>query len=109
MSAKASLQTTLLPVLRNASNFELRTNARVLKVNLDSTGKKATGVTYLDATGNEVFQPANMVFLTAFTLNNVHLLLLSGIGTPYDPALGTGAIGRNYTYQAAAQMLLFYE
>ena len=38
----------------------------------------------------EVFQPAEMVFLTAFQLNNVHLLLLSGIGRPYDPAGGTG-------------------
>ena len=35
--------------------------------------------------GREVFQPAGMVFLTAFALNTVRLLLLSGIGKPYDP------------------------
>jgi gluconate 2-dehydrogenase alpha chain len=109
MSAKGSLQTTLLPVLMKEPKFELRTNSHVLKINLDSTGKKATGVTYLDATGNEVIQPADMVFLTAFSLNNVHLLLLSQIGKPYDPATGTGVIGKNYTYQAGTQATLFYE
>ena len=73
MSAKGSLQTTLLPILLKEPKFELRTNSHVLKINLDSTGKKATGVTYLDANGHaEVIQPADMVFLTAFSLNNVH-------------------------------------
>jgi gluconate 2-dehydrogenase alpha chain len=109
MSAKGSLQTTLLPVLLKDPKFELRTNSHVLKINVDSSGKKATGVTYLDASGNEVIQPAEMVFLTAFSLNNVHLLLLSKIGQPYDPATGQGMIGKNYTYQAGTQATLFYE
>jgi gluconate 2-dehydrogenase alpha chain len=109
MSAKGSLQTTLLPVLLKEPKFELRTNSQVLKINLDSSGKKATGVTYIDAIGNEVIQPADMVFLTAFSLNNVHLLLLSGIGKAYDPATGTGIIGKNYTYQAGTAATLFYE
>jgi gluconate 2-dehydrogenase alpha chain len=109
MSAKGSLQTTLLPVLRKEEKLEIRTNARVVKVNLDSTGKKATGVTYVDASGAEVFQPASMVFLTAYSLNNVHLLLLSGIGKPYDPATGQGVVGRNYTYQAGPASTMFFE
>jgi gluconate 2-dehydrogenase alpha chain len=109
MSAKGSLQTTLLPVLLKEPKFELRTNSHVLKINVDSTGKKATGVTYLDPSGQEVIQPANMVFLTAFSLNNVHLLLLSKIGKPYDPATGQGVIGKNYTYQTGTQATLFYE
>jgi gluconate 2-dehydrogenase alpha chain len=108
MSAKGSLQTTLLPVLKKEEKLEIRTNSRVVKVNLDSTGKKAVGVTYIDAAGAEVFQPANMVFLTAYSLNNVHMLLLSGIGKPYDPATGTGVIGRNYTYQAGPSTTLFF-
>ncbi len=109
MSAKGSLQTTLLPVLLKDPKFELRCNSHVLKINLDSTGKKATGVTYLDAAGNEVIQPAEMVFLTAFSLNNVHLLLLSNIGKPYDPATGQGVIGKNYTYQSGTGATVFYE
>src|SRR6202030_2464677 len=51
--AKASPQTIILPVLLKNPNYELRTNCQVLRVNLDSTGKKATGVTYVDATGTE--------------------------------------------------------
>jgi gluconate 2-dehydrogenase alpha chain len=109
MSAKSSVQTTLLPVLLKDPNYTLRTNAHVLKINLDSSGKKATGVTYLDANGEETFQPAEMVFLTAFQLNNVHLLLLSGIGKPYDPATASGTIGRNYAYQAAGGMTLYFD
>ncbi len=48
--AKSSPQTIILPVLLKNPNYELRTNCQVLRVNLDSTGKKATGVTYVDAT-----------------------------------------------------------
>lgn len=108
-SSKSSPQTTLLPVLLKDPNYELRCDSRVVKINLDSSGKKATGVTYIDANGVEVFQPADMVFLTAFQLNNVHLLLLSGIGKPYDPATGTGVVGKNYTYQAGTGSTLFFE
>jgi gluconate 2-dehydrogenase alpha chain len=39
-----------------------------------------------------------MVFLCAFQMFNVQLLLLSGIGQPYDPNTGTGVIGRNFSY-----------
>ena len=72
----------------------------MLKVNLDSTGKKAVSVTYLDARGRELEQPADLIILSAYALGNVHLLLHSGIGEPYDAATGKGVVGRNYAYQA---------
>jgi gluconate 2-dehydrogenase alpha chain len=109
MSAKSSLQTALLPVLLKEPKYELRTNSHVLRIELDASGRKAVGVTFADAAGQEVFQPAEMVFLTAFQLNNVHLLLLSGIGKPYDPAHGTGVVGKNYAYQAAGGTTLYFE
>lgn len=99
MYSKASPQTTILPVLRRRKNFELRTLCHVTKVNLDSTGKQATGVTYIDAQGNETEQPARLVILSAFQLHNVRLLLLSGIGKPYNPQTGEGVVGKNYAYQ----------
>jgi len=71
--------------LAQETHYELRTNCQVLRINLDSTGKKATGVTYVDATGTEYEQPADLVLITAFPRNNVRMLLLSGIGKPYDP------------------------
>jgi gluconate 2-dehydrogenase alpha chain len=109
MSAKASMQTTLLPRLAKSPRFELRTNAKVLKINLDSAKKKAVSVTYLDAQGREQIQPAEMIFVTAFAFNNVRMLLLSGIGKPYDPVTNTGVVGKNYAYQANTSATLFYD
>ena len=88
--SKASPQTTILPALIRRPNFEARTQCEVSKINLDKSGKRATGVTYVDTSGNEWEQPADLVLLCAFQLFNVHLLLLSGIGKPYDPARGRG-------------------
>ena len=90
-------------------DFELRTNCQVLRINLDSTGKKATGVTYTDATGTEFEQPADLVLITAFPLNNVRMLLLSGIGKPYDPKSGDGVVGRNYCYQTTGGATVFLD
>ena len=39
------------------------------------------------------------MILGSWTLNNTRLLLLSGIGEPYDPATGKGVVGRNLTHQ----------
>jgi gluconate 2-dehydrogenase alpha chain len=107
--AKATPLTTILPVLLKQSNFELRPLSNVIKVNLDSDRKRATGVTYLDASGREFEQPADIVILAAYTFNNVRLMLLSGIGTPYDPAANRGVVGRNYSYQSAGRVTVFFE
>ena len=41
------------------------------------------------------------MFLGSWTLNNTRLLLLSGIGEPYDPGTGKGVVGRNLTHQVS--------
>ena len=107
--SKSSPQTTILPVLMRRDNFELRTESEVIRINMDSTGKRATGVTYVDTQGNEFEQPAEMVFLCAYILHNVHLLLLSGIGQPYDPRTGQGVVGRNYAYQIVSSVDVFLD
>jgi gluconate 2-dehydrogenase alpha chain len=107
--SKASPQTTLLPILVRRPNFEARTNCEVTKINLDASGKRATGVTYVDASGLEWEQPADIVLLCAFQLFNVRLLLLSGIGKPYDPRSGEGVIGRNFSYQATSSVEAFFD
>jgi gluconate 2-dehydrogenase alpha chain len=48
------------------------------------------------------------VLLCAFSLYNVHLMLLSGIGKPYDPQTGEGTVGRNYSYQNLNRVVLFF-
>jgi gluconate 2-dehydrogenase alpha chain len=107
--SKASPQSTILPVLLRKDSFRYKTGANVTRVNLDSTGKRATGVTYVDAQGREFEQPADLVVLCAYALHNVHLMLLSGIGTPYDAASGRGVVGKNYAYQMSASVDVFFD
>ncbi len=107
--AKANPLVAVFPALNRLPNFELRPLCNVLRVNTDSTGKKATGVTYIDARGNEVEQPASIVILGAYCFSNTRLLLLSGIGTPYDPRTGKGVVGRNYAYQQGGSVNVFFD
>jgi gluconate 2-dehydrogenase alpha chain len=107
--SKSSPQTCVIPALVQKPNFEARTQCEVLRINLDNTGKKATGVTYVDTDGKEWEQPADLVLLCAFQMFNVHLLLLSGIGTPYDPRSNEGVIGRNFTQQITSSVQSFFD
>lgn len=102
--SKASPQSTIFPVLLKKPNFSFRTHCAVTRINMDGSGKRATGVTYVDGDGNEFEQPAQMVVLCAFAHHNVHLLLVSKIGRPYDPASGQGVVGRNYAYQVSSSV-----
>ncbi len=72
------------------TNFELRTRSHVTRLNLSPYGLRAIGVTYIDAQGAEVEQPADLVVLCAYQFHNVRLLLLSKIGKPYARALARG-------------------
>lgn len=96
--AKADPVVTVIPVAKKTGNFEIRTHSHVRRIL--HTGGKATGVIYVDTTtGEEIEQPADIVVLTSYVFSNVRLLLMSGLGRPYDPATGTGVIGKNYAYQ----------
>jgi Choline dehydrogenase and related flavoproteins len=107
--AKSSPQTMVLPKALANKNYELRTGAQVLKINLDSDKKKAVSVTYVDNAGREFEQPADLILVTAFAVNNARMMLLSGIGKPYDPQTETGTIGKNYAYQTMSSAQVFYD
>jgi gluconate 2-dehydrogenase alpha chain len=112
IGAKAQPTNTLMPVIAKHKNVSLRNGAWVRRVVLDKTGQnaKARGVTYLDASGQEFFQPADLVVLASWTLNNTRLLLLSGAGAPYNPSTDTGTVGRNLTHQVSfSPVLAFFE
>lgn len=94
--AKSDPLVTVIPTAKKTGKFEIRTSSYVKRVLYK--GNKATGVLYIDLnTGEEFEQPADIVVLSAYTLNNVRLLLLSKIGKPYDLETGTGIIGKNLT------------
>jgi gluconate 2-dehydrogenase alpha chain len=97
--SKSSPQTCVLPALLRFPNFTAMTKSEVTKINLDGAGKRATGVTFVDTADEEWEQPAELVLLCAYSLFNVRLMLLSGIGKPYDALTGQGVVGRNYAYQ----------
>ncbi|HEX4278549.1 MAG TPA: GMC family oxidoreductase [Bryobacteraceae bacterium] len=107
--AKATPQTTILPALLRKPNFSARDNSEVTRINVDASGKRATGVTFVDTDGNEWEQPADLVILSAYTIFNVQLLLLSQIGKPYDPDANSGVIGRNFTHQTISDVTSFFD
>jgi gluconate 2-dehydrogenase alpha chain len=107
--SKASPQTTILPVLLKRENFSYRTQCDVTRINLDSTGKRATGVTYVDHQGRQFEQPASLVICCAWAQHNALLLLHSKIGHPYDPKTNTGVVGRNYAYQITSAVDVFLD
>ncbi len=100
VGAKAQPTNTLLPVINKLKNVTIRTNAQVRRI-LTRDGK-ATGVSYIGAKGQEYFQPANIVILASWTLNNTRLLLMSKIGNQNT--------GRNLTHQVmGAGATLFFD
>ena len=107
--SKASPQTTVLPALILKNNFKAFDNSEVTRINVDGSGKRATGVTFVDTSGEEWEQPADLVILSAYTIFNVQLLLHSGIGKPYDPVKNEGVIGRNYTHQTISDVVGFFD
>ena len=109
MYSKAAPQTTILPVILQRPNLEVRANSYVTRILLDKSGKRATGVRYIDESGTEIEQPASLVILSAFQMHNVRLLLMSGIGKPYDPKTGSGVVGKNYAYQMITGTFAFFD
>src|SRR5215470_11244113 len=101
VDAKAQPTNTLLPVIQRRKNVSIRTGAWVRGIvkKAAGDGNKAQGVSYIDSDGEEVFQPADLIFLASWTLNNTRILLLSGICEAYDPSTGRGTVGRNLTHQ----------
>jgi gluconate 2-dehydrogenase alpha chain len=67
----------------------------------------ATGVTFVDTEGNEWEQPADLVILSAYTIFNVQILLLSKPASPHDPLVNSGVVGRNFTHQTISDVTSF--
>jgi gluconate 2-dehydrogenase alpha chain len=95
--AKGDAREAVLPVAIDSGRLDLRPDCYVTEVLHD--GSRATGVRYYDAQRRLIEQPADAVVLAAYAFNNTRLLLMSGMGRPYDPRTGRGVVGRNYAYQ----------
>lgn len=99
VDAKTSAQSTYLPLSLATGRHEIRPYCTVTQINTGADGL-ATGVTYMDREGKEHFQPAEVVILSAYTLSNVRLLLLSRGGKhPGGVGNDRGRVGKNATHQ----------
>lgn len=106
--AKASPINTVIPVAEKTGNCEIRCHANVVEIL--KKGNKATGVRYVNTlTREEYIQPADIVVLGSFVMNNAKLLMLAKIGKQYDPATGKGTLGRNYCYQITPGTTAFFK
>jgi gluconate 2-dehydrogenase alpha chain len=106
VGAKAQPTNTLLPVIARQKRVAIRTGATVRRI--QHKDGRATGIVYMDAKGEEIFQPADLVVAASWTFSNTRLLLLSKIGAPYDPGTGKGLVGRNLTHQSNSRGLTFF-
>lgn len=107
VGAKADAQVTVLAAAMKTGKFELRTSSYVYQIK--HSGNKAVSVLYYDGNGNVQEQPAGIVIVCAFPLNNVRLLMLSQMGTQYDPNTGKGLLGKNYAYQGSGGATGFFK
>ncbi len=95
--AKAATLYVAIPVALETGNFELKTGAKVYRINTDDRGR-VTGVSYFDADGRAREQRARAVILSAFVFEHVRLLLLSKTSSPrFAKGLAnrSGYVGRN--------------
>lgn len=107
--SKSSPQACIFPTLMRRPNFKVITKSCVTRVEKAQDGQTVTGVTYVDEGGREHFQAADIVCLTAFQVDNVRLMLTSGIGEPYNPRTGEGVVGRNFSFQTVSGTDLWFE
>ncbi|MFF2752428.1 GMC family oxidoreductase [Psychrobacillus sp. NPDC058041] len=96
--AKSSPEVTVIPTAMKTGKYDVQFHANVIEIM--KSGNKVTGVKYVDTqTGEEFIQPADVVVLTSYVLNNAKLLMVSKIGEQYNPDTGKGTLGKNYGYQ----------
>ncbi len=101
--SKASPQTTVLPALMRRANFMLRTEIRGAAGHHRQHRQEGHRRHLCRRAGRGVGAAGrHRAALRLPVLHNVRLLLLSGIGKPYDPETGEGVVGRNYAYQTGA-------
>jgi len=106
--SKAQPTNTFIPTAEKTGKCEIRCHANVVEI-LHKDGR-ATGLRYVDTlTREEYIQPAEVVVLSSYVLNNAKLLMISRIGEMYNPETGRGTLGKGYCYQITPGATLFFD
>lgn len=105
IDAKSTPDLTLIPRAQETGNFEIRAESRVLRITTNEHGR-ATGVDYLDVDQRLRHLEAAIVVLSAYTFENVRLLLLSTSEQfPRGLANGHGQVGKYFTPKQLPRVL----
>jgi len=87
----------------------VRDNSEVVKINTDRSGKHATGVTFVDTSGEEWEQPADLVILSAFSVFQCADAAALENRAAYDPVANTGVVGRNSPIRPSSSANGFFD
>src|SRR5699024_926612 len=100
VDAKPGGHNTHIPAALRTGNYEIREYSIVSRIELNDDGL-ATGLSYIDlTTGEEHFQPADVVILSGFVYSNVRMMLLSTNGRhPNGVGNDRNMVGKNYCHQ----------
>lgn len=91
--AKANAAYRTVPYAQGTGNLDLRLYSTVFRLDTDSTGM-VTDARYYDQQGNIHIQPGTVFFNGLWGYNLIRMMLLSGMGNPYNPTTITGSLGR---------------
>lgn len=95
LEAKSSPSVSTIPKAQKTGKLEVVTESVVTRIEVDGQGR-ATGVTYI-RNNEEFFQPADVVFVSSQTMENVRLLLLStSPAFPKGLSNNRGQVGQHY-------------
>jgi gluconate 2-dehydrogenase alpha chain len=95
LEAKSSPAVSTIPKAQKTGKLQVVTEATVTRIEVDNDGR-ATGVTYVKG-NEEFFQPADVVFISSQTIENVRLLLLSTSSAfPKGLSNNRGQVGQHY-------------
>ena len=89
VGAKTTTLDTMMPKALATGNLKLLTNCRVQRVNVDAEGL-ARSVSYIDAKGVRHEASGELVILSAYSLENTRLMLVSGLNQ-------NGMVGKWFT------------
>jgi gluconate 2-dehydrogenase alpha chain len=98
VGAKANTAFRTIPAAISSGNLTMALNCFVFRLDVDSSTNNITDVRYYDPAGNIHVQPAKVFYNGLWGFNLVRLMLLSGVGAPYNPTTVTGSLGRGTQY-----------
>jgi gluconate 2-dehydrogenase alpha chain len=95
--AKATSTYRSIPAAIKTGNFTMALNSEIFRMDTNAQGN-VSAIRYYDMQGNIHVQPGTVFFNGMWGYNQTRSMLISGIGTPYNPTNVTGTVGRGLTY-----------